>query len=222
MDTGKLTKMKLIAFKKPDFSDKVGEYDVLVNPEKYSNKAKLKYSTESTAIGSSAQSIKFSGAAARVFNIDFFFDGTGVITDQPVENQINELKSLIYTYNGDIHEPNYVKVYWGTQSMFQGRLKDWEVIILMMDLDGSPLRAEVKASFIDSIPAKKKAAEERRNSSDLTHIRLVKDGDTLPSMCFKIYGDSKYYLQVAAVNGLDNIRSIKPGDQLIFPPLINS
>ncbi len=220
MESGKLTKMKLVAYKKPDFSDKVGEYDVLVNPDKYSDKSELNYSTNSSPQGTSAETVKFRGAGSKLFTMDFFFDSTGVLSTQPVDDQIEELKELIYAYNGDIHEPNYVKILWGTQSLFEGRLKEWDVLYSMMDLNGTPLRAEIKAVFIGSVSAKKKSLEEGRNSSDLTHIRMVKAGDTLPGMCFKIYGDSKYYLQVAEFNSLDQIRSIRPGDQLVFPPLV--
>lgn len=220
MDSGQLTKMKLVAYKKPDFSDKIGEYDVLVNPSKYNDKSELKYSTNSSPLGVSAETVKFRGAGSKVFNMEFFFDSTGVITSQPVDQQIDYLRSLVYTYNGDIHEPNYVKIIWGTQSLFEGRLKEWDILYSMMDLDGTPLRAEIRAIFIGTVSVQKKAAEERRNSSDLTHIRVVKAGDTLPGMCFKIYGESKYHIQVAEYNSLDNIRSVSPGDQLIFPPLV--
>ncbi len=220
MDSGKLTKMKLVAYKNPDFSEKVGEYDVLVNPDKYSDKSELKYTTNSSPLGVSAETVKFRGAGSKIFNMEFFFDSTGVMSTQPVDEQIEYLKDLIYTYNGDIHEPNYVKILWGTQSLFEGRLKEWDILYSMLDLNGTPLRAEIKAVFIGSVSTKKKALEERKNSSDLTHIRTVKAGDTLPGMCFRIYGDSKYYIQVADFNSMDNIRAIQPGEELIFPPLV--
>ncbi|TDK50622.1 CIS tube protein [Algoriphagus formosus] len=220
MDSGKLTKMKVVAYKKPDFSEKVGEYDVLVNPDQYHDKSEYKYSTNSSPSGVSAETVKFRGAGTKQFSMDFFFDSTGVMSSDPVDDQIDELKELIYTYNGDIHEPNYVKILWGTQSLFEGRLKEWDILYSMMDLNGTPLRAEIKATFIGSVPVKKKAAQEARNSSDLTHIRVIKAGDTLPAMCFKIYGDPGYYLQVAEFNSLDHIRDIRPGDQLVFPPLV--
>jgi nucleoid-associated protein YgaU len=38
-------------------------------------------------------------------------------------------------------------------------------------------------------------------------------------MCFRIYGDSKYYLDVAAANGLDDFRSLTPGAEIRFPPI---
>jgi nucleoid-associated protein YgaU len=38
-------------------------------------------------------------------------------------------------------------------------------------------------------------------------------------MCYSIYGDPKYYLQVAEVNGISNFRQLKPGTDHFFPPI---
>jgi len=38
-------------------------------------------------------------------------------------------------------------------------------------------------------------------------------------MSFKIYGDSKYYLEVARANKLINFRKLKIGQKIFFPPL---
>lgn len=217
---GELTKMKIVAFKDPDFSSKLGEYDVLVNPENYRQKNEQQYSTTDTTNGSSAQTTKYKGGGSGLFEIILFFDGTGVITKEKVADQIKSVKDLVYQYNGDIHEPNYIRVYWGTQSLFQGRLKSWNVNYTMLDMDGSPLRAEATAVLIASVSAKKKALEEKKNSSDLTHVRTVLDGDNLPLMCYRIYGDSSYYIKVAQHNKITNFRAIKPGDVIAFPPVI--
>jgi len=217
---GELTKMKIVAFKDPDYSSKLGEYDVLVNPENYKQKNEQLYSTTDTTNGSSAQTAKYKGGGSGLFEIALFFDGTGVITKEKVADQIKKVRDLIYKYNGDIHEPNYLRVYWGTQSLFQGRLKSWNVNYTMLDMDGSPLRAEATAVLISSVSAKKKALEEKKNSSDLTHVRTVLDGDNLPLMCYRIYGDSSYYIKVAQYNEITNFRAIKPGDVITFPPVI--
>jgi hypothetical protein len=217
---GELTKMKIVAFKDPDFSSKLGEYDVLVNPENYKKKNEQQYSTTDTTNGSSEQTAKYKGGGSGLFEIVLFFDGTGVITKDSVASQIKKVKDLVYKYNGDIHEPNYLRVYWGTQSLFQGRLKSWNVNYTMLDMDGSPLRAEATAILIASVSAKKKALEEKKNSSDLTHIRTVMDGDNLPLMCYRIYGDCNYYIKVAQYNEIINFRAIKPGDVITFPPVI--
>lgn len=216
---GKLTKMKIVAFKHPDFTGKVGEYDVLVNPENYKVKNEQQY-TSSNTIGSSAKTEKYKSGGPSFFEMNLFFDGTGIISKEKVVDQINKVRDLVYKFNGDIHEPNYLRVYWGTQSLFKGRLKSWNVNYTMLHMDGSPLRAEVTAVIVKSISAKRKALEEKKNSSDLTHVRTVLDGDNLPLMCYRIYGDSIHYLMVAEHNGLTNFRDLKPGRKISFPPII--
>jgi hypothetical protein len=44
-------------------------------------------------------------------------------------------------------------------------------------------------------------------------------GDTLPLLCFQIYQESKYYVEVARINRLDDFRNLEPGRQILFPPL---
>jgi len=56
-----------------------------------------------------------------------------------------------------------------------------------------------------------------KEESNIIHI--VKDGETLPDICQKIYGDSNYYIQIAKYNNLKKFRNLKDGDQLIFPPI---
>ncbi|MFA5330602.1 MAG: hypothetical protein WC384_22610 [Prolixibacteraceae bacterium] len=217
---GTLTKLKIVAYSDPDFSSQLGEYNVLVNPENYKVKNEQQYSTADTTNGSSVQTAKYKGGKAGSFELILFFDGTGIITAEKVDDQIRNVKDLIYSYNGNIHEPNYLRVYWGTQSLFQGRLKSWDVNYTMLDMDGTPMRAEVTVVLLASVSARKKALEEKKNSSDLTHVRTVLDGDNLPLMCYRIYGDSSFYIKVARYNELTDFRAIKPGDTITFPPII--
>jgi len=47
----------------------------------------------------------------------------------------------------------------------------------------------------------------------------VSAGDTLPYLCYSIYGDSSYYLDIAKLNNILYFRDLIPGTQLVFPPL---
>jgi len=57
---------------------------------------------------------------------------------------------------------------------------------------GKPLRAIGKAKFHGSISEKLANAKNKPSSPDLTHVRMVKAGDTLPLMTERIYGDDKW------------------------------
>jgi nucleoid-associated protein YgaU len=88
--------------------------------------------------------------------------------------------------------------------------------------DGSPVRAEVDAKFKEILDPELRVAQENDQSPDLTHVRTVKDGDTLPLYCKDIYGDPKYYIEVARVNKLISFRNLKVGQRIEFPPLVKT
>jgi hypothetical protein len=217
---GKLTKMKIVGYSDANYTQNIGFFDVLFNPTNITSKREQQFSTSNSTNGSSAQTVTYKGVGPSNFDVVLFFDGTGIISKEPVKDQIKKLQELAYDFNGDIHEPNYLRVYWGTEFLFEGRLSSWDVNHILLNLDGSPIRSELSISLVASVSAKKKALEERKNSSDLTHIRFVKPGDTLPLMCHRIYGDSSYYIKVARENKLVDFRNLKPGDQISFPPVI--
>jgi len=135
-----------------------------------------------------------------------------------IQSGIEEFKKTVYKIEGDIHRPNFLKLIWGDLS-FNCVLKELKIDYTLFKPDGTPLRAMVNATFMQVVDEKRRSAEQGKNSPDLTHIRYVKEGDTLPYMSYKIYGDASYYIQVAKFNGLRNFRSIKPNMRIVFPPI---
>ena len=112
----------------------------------------------------------------------------------------------------------YLKIAWGA-FISKCVLKSAEITYTLFKPDGYPLRAKVKATFSANIDDALRVAEERKSSPDLTHVRVVKQGDHLSLMTQQIYGDPGYYLQVARFNNLKNYRKLEVGQELLFPPL---
>ncbi|MEZ4794834.1 MAG: LysM peptidoglycan-binding domain-containing protein [Flavobacteriaceae bacterium] len=225
MSTGELKKLKVTGYKDDKFTQKVGdgEFTTLLNPEKYTLKYKVEY-TEAQGQGTSATQPKFVRTPPEEFELDFLFDRTGVIKGQDdssgdgIIDDLEQFKKIVFDYSGDEHKPNYVMVGWGTL-LFKGTLLEMSIEFKLFGSDGTPLRAVVKTKFKGSVEEDLRVAKENNNSPDLTHIRVVNEGDTLPLMTFKIYGDSKYYLEVAKANKLQNFRKLKVGQKIMFPPI---
>lgn len=55
-------------------------------------------------------------------------DCTGVVdsTRTDLTQEINQLKKTVYDYNGNIHRPNYVILYWGQGLSFKGVLQTFD------------------------------------------------------------------------------------------------
>ena len=133
-------------------------------------------------------------------------------------DDVNEFRRILTEYQGESHEPYHLKLVWGNL-VFKGRAVEVGITYKLFNPDGQPIRAVVRVKFKGSIEEKKRASVEDRHSPDLTHRRTVKPGDTLPFMCFQVYGDPRHYLFVAERNGLDDFRRLAAGQVLEFPPL---
>ena len=219
-----MTKLRIEAFSDPEFSNRVedGEFTTLVNPEKYNLRYEIVQNNEQ-APGTSNNSPKYNRQPPGQLQFDFIFDRSGVMRDNPTQengvlDDIEKFKNVTLKYNGSQHKSNYLILRWGSL-LFKGTIIDLDLEYKTFKPDGAPIRAVAKATFQEFKEDELRAAEENAQSPDLTHLRTIKQGDTLPLMAYRIYGDSKYYLEVARANGLSNFRKLTVGDQLFFPPL---
>ena len=228
---GKLEKMLLLGFKDSKEAETGGiteakkndaYFEALINPETYTHDYKLKYAEGGQGQGTSGQELKYEKTEPEEMTFEFLFDNTGIIDGkarESVADDLKKFKTMLIEFKGDAHQPNIIKLIWGKNSVFKGRVLELGITYKLFNPDGSPIRAVAKVKFKSTIEEKKRAAKENKKSPDLTQRRLVKAGDTLPLLCHQIYGDASYYLAVAAANGLGNFRRLPPGLEIIFPPI---
>lgn len=215
---------KMMIFSYPDADRKIPDnlMEVLVNPESYSQKININYA-EKQAPGTTGMLPQFSKIEPQKLDFELLFDSTGVINDIQndiigVEFMLERFKRLVLEYKGDKHRPRFLSIFWGTLK-FDCCLESLDITYKLFRPDGLPLRAVAKAGFIGAIDDLKRVAKENASSPDLTHVRTVNDNDTLPLMAFRIYGDPKYYIEVARANNLDDFRNLGKGQQIVFPPI---
>lgn len=220
-ETGKLTKLRIKPFKDPEFTEEDGDEDftVMYNPQEYAIKYQVE-SDDSQGAGTSGSASTFKKIKPQNLSLDFTIDGTGVTTGETkdIPKRVQKFLDIAYEFKGDKHRPRYLMILWGTL-IFKCTLDSCSVKYTLFNSDGTPIRAKISATFKGFIDDKKRAAKEDKSSPDLTHRRTINDGDTLPLMCHRIYGDSKYYLEVARVNNLKNFSKLETGTTLYFPPL---
>jgi hypothetical protein len=225
--SGSLEKMTITAYDKGDFLKATDEYAVMINPEKYTRNYTICYN-DVQAQGSNTGSPKFNKIPSEVVKLELVFDGTGVIptaipgvvpfTGDGISEQIAAFEDVVFEYIGKIHSPRFLRLLWGTFE-FYCRLTSLAITYTLFKPDGTPLRARADAEFLEYTSETDAAKEANDNSPDLSHVITVKAGDTLPLLCYGVYGSSAFYPQVALVNGLVDFRQLAPGSQLLFPPL---
>ena len=226
-ENGKLEKMLILAFESSEAAESGGRteakdrFEALINPETYTLEYKVK-TADGQGQGTSSAQARFEYTLPEELSFEFLFDNTGIIDGKAKKDgifaDVNHFREMLTGYQGASHEPYHLKLVWGNL-IFKGRAIELSLVYKLFNPDGQPIRAVARVKFKGSAEEKKRAARENKSSPDLTHTRRVKAGDTLPLMCARIYGDPKYYLTIAAVNGLGNFRSLTPGTELVFPPI---
>lgn len=224
---GKLEKLLILAFDTSEQAERGTKaeaketFEALINPESYTLEYKVKTS-DGQGQGTSGAQAKYEFTLPEELTFEFLFDNTGIIdgkrNDKGVSEEVDRFRKLLTGYQGKSHEPYHLKLVWGSL-IFTGRANELALTHKLFNPDGQPIRTVAKVKFKKSIEDKKRALKEDKKSADLTHRRTVKGGDTLPLLCYQIYGDPKHYLEVAKANGLDNFRKLVPNTGLLFPPI---
>lgn len=179
---------------------------------------------------------KFVSTGPRTVTMDLMFDGTGASPTglaslaqavgvsvphiNTVDLQVAIFLKLAYKINGENHKPFYIMMVWGTFIM-TCQLTTANVSYDLFSRDGRPLRAKISITLQEFIDRTLLGKLLSLFSPDLSKSITVKEGDTLPLLCEKEYGDPSLYLQVAEVNKLNNYRKLTPGTELLFPPIKN-
>jgi nucleoid-associated protein YgaU len=214
-----LKKLTINAYKDSGLSQAVGNYSLQINPESYNHNHSVQF-TKNDSTDTAGVTTKFYVQDPQKLSFSFYLDSTGVVpgvTD--VGAEITNFKTIVYTYNGSIHSPNYLTVVWGSGLQFNCRLTSLDIDYTLFKPDGTPLRAKLTVNFEQYLSPQELVSLSNKSSPDMTHARTVIDGDTLPDMCYRIYGDSKYYIGVAEFNKLSNFRLLRAGTTILFPPL---
>lgn len=217
-------------------------FEVQINPEQITRNFSIKYKDPNTT-GSNGTEFQFDKVNAEELELKFILDGTGVVpqNDMPSADLVNtvmsalpdemksayvpikvaQLQTAVYNFNDETHRTPFLLVQYGKLT-FMGLLLKMSVNYNLFSPAGIPLRAEVTLNLVAHTSSKESAALLSLLSPDLTRYHMVIAGENILRICEKVYGDEKYYLEVARANGLTNFRNLKPGTNLILPPINKS
>lgn len=215
-------KLTISAFFDKRLTNPAGKFVLPINPEKYERECKVQYDSR-PAHGSEGSEARYQLSKPEELKLDFLLDGTGTVygyghPKTPVKEQLKKLRKTVYLLEGKTHQPRYLRIGW-KDFTFDCVMTKLKTVFTLFDRGGSPLRAKVSCLFVHHRETKRRVQEEGKSSPDLTHQRFVKSEHRLPLMTNNIYGSPAHYLEVARVNGLTSIRSLRVNKSLIFPPL---
>ena len=219
---GKISKLKFIAYSDKDFTKSLNkEFLVQFNPKTLG----VDYSITYEEAQGKANEIKFVKAKPSDISVEFTLDGTGIDVKSSadkiiVQEKIAEFLDMCKETNSTTHEPPFITISYGTL-LYKTRFKSCNITYTLFKSDGTPLRAIVKATFLN---IKNNVTDEREsslNSPDVTHKRNIAVHQSLITASNEIYERNDLYIEVARANNLDSFRkrALPENQTIYFPPI---
>jgi hypothetical protein len=194
--------------------------DCQFNPKTYQITRNIKW-VENEVTGDDDPVIDFGGGGAKDFSVELLFDSTD--TGQDVRSKYSVLLQMAETNSSKKNqktnksEPPECKFQWGNYLSFTGVIRSITQNFTMFKGDGTPLRAYVNVSFIQT--PKKVAGQNPTSASESRKIWIVREGETLDWIAYQEYGSPAHWRHIAETNDLDNPLDLHPGQALKLVPL---
>lgn len=165
--------------------------------------------------------IEFVGVKSSHLKMQLFIDGreTGSLD---VSKDIDILVSWLQPTPNSVDEqkpaPPVVVFHWGKKSWFEAHLVSVSATYQMFDADGTPLVAKVDVDF-ESAHIEVKKQNPTSGSLEGRRVHVVLPGDSIHSIAFAEYSAARCWRGLAEANGIDDPLALRPGDELLIPPL---
>ncbi|MBL9129085.1 MAG: hypothetical protein JNL97_15655 [Verrucomicrobiales bacterium] len=217
---GELEKLRIESYRQETRTgEPVETFTLQFNPAAFARAYEIEFNQQS-GTGNTPGPAEFKSYKAQDYNLEFTLDGTGVSGGEPLQvaESVATFLRVTHDLDGETHRPRHLKLVWGQHLALRCILKSATVNYSLFKPDGSPLRAKITAVFSESVDEQLRTAREDERSADLTRAWIVRGAETLPLIAYHHYGKAEYYLRIARFNGLDDFRSLTPGQILRLPP----
>jgi hypothetical protein len=150
-----------------------------------------------------------------VLHLELFLDRTD--QNANIEADLAQLETFV-TIDSALHAPPVLQFTWA-RFLFTGVVTSLRQKLTLFAEDGRILRARVTLSLRSYKSAEVQLRELKLSSPDRTHVRVLREGETLAHLAQEVYGDPRRWRPIALANGISRPRFIPPGTPLRIPAL---
>jgi nucleoid-associated protein YgaU len=193
---------------------------VLFNPEEYTVNRDLTYA-QMAVPGLSAPVVQFVHGNAQTLEMELLVDSYETNDQVAAGSDVRVLTQKVVSLMDiapTLHAPPPLIFSWGSLT-FTCVLQKCSQRFVLFRADGVPVRARLQMTFSEFRNVEMEAREIKRETADYTKTHLVLEGETLPSIAFKVYGDAERWRPIALRSGIDDPSSLVIGQRLAGPRL---
>lgn len=186
--------------------------EVLFNPTEYQLTQSNQFS-EVAIPGLGGPLLQFARGNARTLSMQLFFDTYEKGAD--VRDETGKLIGLMKV-DSDLHAPPVLEFYWGELAMI-GVLEQANQRFTLFLADGTPVRATMDITLKEFWDPQEQGG--RLQSANFSKQHVVRQGENLASLSARYYDDATLWRAIAEANGIDDPRSLQPGQLLEIPAI---
>ena len=208
-----------------------GESDPLrcwFNPKEYSVSKSNGWESDPVT-GKDLPPLQFTGGQPRELSLELLFDASDSESLDVGEATDRLLKMMEVGGGGtgtNSGRPPMVTFTWGKAGTFKAVVTQLSIQFTLFRPDGKPIRATAKLSLKQAEKAQDGSARpggtrggRNPTTRGLPALRshIVRDGDSLQSIAYSVYGDATAWRLIAEENGIDDPLSLRRGTSLAIP-----
>jgi hypothetical protein len=202
----------------------------LFNPTEYSITKTNTWNFKEVG-GSSLPPPEFGGGSPRQISLNLLLDNSVLDDSQSVLSITQKLFKMMEVGDGQPAgssraAPPYVTFRWGAVDTFKAVCTSLTCTYQLFEPNGDPIRADIKLDLKQAEPASTASANSANLGTNPTTrsagdagVHLVKDGDSLPSIAYRAYGDATRWRTIAEANAIDDPLRLRRGTPLTVPRL---
>jgi hypothetical protein len=189
------------------------------NPQEYSI-TKTNVWTIKPVAGTDTPKPEFGGGMPWTIRVQLLLDSSLLGADKSIKDDAVKLLKMMESGGGGGggSAPPTVTFKWGSIESPKMVGSSLSIRFVMFRPNGEPARALVDLELTQSEKAQEGQNPTTRAQAGLK-VHTVTDGDSLPSVAYKNYGDATRWRTIAEANGIDDPLSLRRGRQLSIPSL---
>lgn len=203
---------------------------VLFNPTEYTI-TKSNNWTFDPVQGQSLPPPEFGGGQPREISLSLLLDNSLLDGSRTVKQISDKLFRMMEVGDGrppggTRSAPPFVTFRWGAVDTFKAVCTSLTVAYQLFEPNGEPIRASVQLQLKQAAQASTaSAASANRPQNPTTRaiagqgVHTVCDGDSLPSIAYRAYGDATRWRVIAEANDVDDPLRLRRGTPLVLPRL---
>jgi hypothetical protein len=203
---------------------------VLFNPTEYTITKSNNWSFNPVQ-GQSLPPPEFGGGQPREISLSLLLDNSLLDGSRTVKQISDKLFRMMEVGDGrppggTRSAPSFVTFRWGAVDTFKAVCTSLTVAYQLFEPNGEPIRASVQLQLKQAAQASTaSAASANRPQNPTTRaiagqgVHTVRDGDSLPSIAYRAYGDATRWRVIAEANDVDDPLRLRRGTPLVLPRL---